>query len=349
MNRKMLGGILLVLGILLIVAGVVVMAVVVPGMKQFPDDVDTTRTYTGEMPVVLNPATFEFMTGLTIELTRHFKTEEVDGDLALVSEEQILSTQGQPLQQIVKNHVIDRKTMEAVSDYPEKWAGKEGLWPREGLALGWPIDTEEKDYTGWSDDLRTTITFKYEGKQDKGGIETYYFTTSSGPQPIDPAHVAVLGLPLELPKEQFQALVAGADVPAPIKMAIPLLMNAIEGDTVPLQYYYEYTGEYWIEPTSGVIIDTKKFEKRQAGLPDEILANVPQLAALPEEQRAAARVTVSEFTYWGLDETIADAKKDAEDAKDTIQLYGTTLPIAAIVAGLLLGLVGLFLFTRKSA
>jgi hypothetical protein len=84
------------------------------------------------------------------------------------------------------------------------------------------------------------------------------------------------------------------------------------------------------------------------GLAEEVIAAVPLLENMSEEQRAGSRVTVSEFTYWGIEQTVADAKKDAEDAKNTIQLYGTTLPIVAIVAGLLLGLVGLFLFLRKS-
>ena len=33
------------------------MFVVVPGMKQWPDDVDTQRTYVGTMPVLLNAET----------------------------------------------------------------------------------------------------------------------------------------------------------------------------------------------------------------------------------------------------------------------------------------------------
>ena len=50
MNRKPLGGLLLVLGIVLIVAALVLRFAIVPGLKQFPGDVDTTRIYTGTMP-----------------------------------------------------------------------------------------------------------------------------------------------------------------------------------------------------------------------------------------------------------------------------------------------------------
>jgi len=54
MNRRALGGVLLILGIALIVVGVLLAAVIVPGMKQFPDDVDTSRYYAGTAPVMLN-------------------------------------------------------------------------------------------------------------------------------------------------------------------------------------------------------------------------------------------------------------------------------------------------------
>lgn len=348
MNRKALGIVLLGLGVVLVIAGIVVIAVVVPSMKQFPDNVDTTRIYTGDMPVLFNPDTFQFMKDLKIDLTRHFKTEAVDGGTALVFEEQTLSSGGQTLEHFIKRYAIDRKTMESVSSYPASWATKDGFWPRQGLVLGWPIDTKKQGYKGWSDDYRKTIDFKFEGEEKHGGINTYLFTTSSGPQPIDPAQVAVLKLPTALPKAQFQSLVEAADVSAVIKAAVPLILSKVEGDSVPLKYYYEYQGQYWVEPRTGVLIDTKKHELRTVGLTDEVLAAIPIFANMTDEQKAAARVVVSDFTYQDTDQTLKDAKKDAQDAITQIQVYGTILPIIAIVMGVVLGLLGAFLFTRKS-
>lgn len=349
MDRKLWGAVALVLGLVLVAAGLLLMFVIVPGMKQFPDDVDTTRNYEGTMPVLLNPQTFEFMKDLDVDLVRHFKTEETDGGVALVLEEQTLSTQGQPLQQLVKHYAIDRKTMEVSDEYPEEWATTEGFWAREGLVLGWPIDSEQKDYTGWSDDYRATVTLKYDGEvtHDRSGMETYYFTASSEPRLIDPEAVTAMGLPAALPKDQLIGLIAGTDMPDLIKNALPNMLEAVEGD-VPLQYYYGYTAEYWIEPTSGVLIDTHKVETRTVGLAEELLANSP-LAALPEEQRAALRIAVFDLDYMATDQSVEDAKKDAQDAIDTIGLYGTTLPLVGIIAGLALAVLGAFLVTRKTA
>jgi hypothetical protein len=348
MNRRFLGGALLGIGIILILAGLILMLVIVPGMKEFPDDVDTTRLYAGTMPVLLNPETFEFMTDLDVELERHFKTEETDGDVALVLEEQTLLSNGQPLQRLVKHYAINRKTMEWAKSYPDDWKNKEGFWDRAGLVMGWPIDTEKKDYVGWSDDYRDTVELVFAGEEERGGIDTYLFTAERPAQPINPEQVDAMGLPTELPTDQFVALVQGGDVPDSVKNMIPLLTSLWKEDTIPLQYYYEYEGKYWVEPQTGVLIDTWKHELRKVGLGEAVVEAVPVLANMDDEQRAASRVAVFDLTYQGIDQTLKDAKKDAEDAIDQINLFGTIIPIIAIVAGVVLGLLGIVLLLQKS-
>ncbi len=353
MNSKTLGGILLALGIVLIAAGVVLMGVIVPGMKQFPDDVDTTRRYVGTMPVLLNAETFEFMTDLEVDLERRFATEETNDGVALVVEEQTLSHNGVPLQELLKRYAIDRKTMEWADDYPDDWAEMDGFWERGGLMLGWPIDTEKKDYQGWSDDYRNTVTLKFEGEieHDRSGLDVYYYTAEYPPREIDPAQVQAVGLPLELPKNQFAALLEDADVSPRLKALLPGVLTAWEEDTVPLDYFYEYEGEYWIEPQTGMLIDTHKHELRKATLGQEFIDALPTLKAyidsLSDEERAASRIPIFEIDYQGTDETVQDAKEDAQDAIDQIELFGTTIPIILIVVGFVLGAGGVFLFLRK--
>lgn len=358
MNRKTIGGLLLVLGLLLIAAGVIVMFVIVPGMKQFPDDVDTTRHYDGTMPVLLNPASLEFMTDLAVDLERHFKTEEVDGDLALVLEEQTLSTQGQPLSQIVKRHAIDRKTMEFASDYPESWAEQAGLIPRQGLVLGWPIDSEKKDYDGWSDDYQSIVplVFVEEQEHPRAGIDTYYYTSQSEAKPIVPLAVAAMGLPTELTHVQLAGLIGGLDITPMIAQALPLMIKQAEWpDPVPLSYVYEYTAEYWIEPVTGVLIDTHKTEIRSVGFSEELMTSlVEQIEGLPIDVDPAIvgeflPVTVFHLEYQATDESVQDAKDDAQDVKEQLSLYGTTLPVAGIVIGLVLGIAGAFMVMRKES
>jgi hypothetical protein len=358
MNRKVLGGVLVLLGVALIVVGLVVAFVVVPNMKQFPADVNTTRTYEGTVPVQLDPTTFQFMTNLSVDLTRHFMTIATDGNLALVKEEQTLSVKDGPvLQEYVKYHAINRKTMEGVENYPAKWNENEGLYGRQGLSLGWPIDTQKKDYPGWSDDYRAVVTLRYEGEIEypRAKINTYYFTSESDPLPIVPEAVAAMHLPTEISQAQLATLVSGMEGLDPvIGQALPLLIKMAEWpDPIPLTYVYGYSGEYWVEPTSGVLIDTHKIEIRSVSVPDDLLtALVGKIEALPIKIdptmiSSLLPITVSHLEYQATDQSVQDAKKDAEDAKSKIHLYGTTLPIVAVLGGVVLGLVGIFLFTRK--
>jgi hypothetical protein len=254
----------------------------------------------------------------------------------------------------VKHHAIDRKSMEAVTDYPEEWSENEYIYGRAGLSLGWPIDSEKKDYDGWSDDYRTIVPLVYKGEQEHGGIDTYYFTSESTPQPIHADTVAVLKLPPALPTVALVGLVSGMEGmdPAIAEMFPMLIEEAGWPALVPLNYTYEYFGEYWVEPTTGVLIDTHKVEIRKVTVPQELMASLAEaIGKLPVQVdpavlSGALPITIQHLEYQGTAESVEEAKKDAEDAKSQLQLFGTTLPIAAIVAGLLLAVVGIFMFTR---
>ena len=340
---------LTIIGVLLLAAGLVLMLAIVPGMKKMPADTDTTRDYEGTMVVLLNPADFTFQKMLPITLQRHFAVTETDGDLALVKEEKTMMSGTTPLQQVVTHYAVDRTTMLATDQYPEDWATSEGFLPREGIVLSWPMDTEQKDYTGWSDDYMSTVplTFAEEATHERSGMTLYKFTSSSDPKPIVPEMVAAMGLPTELPKAQVQQLLGQIDLSAlPGDMLTQLF--AMLPDPVPLGYYYGYDGTYWIDPATGIIVDVEKAEKRSVSLSPDLLEGTP-LALLPEDQMAGLRVPVSDFKYTATDASVEAAKADAEDGASKLQLYGTTLPWIGIVAGAVLLVIGLVLMRRKAA
>jgi hypothetical protein len=316
-------------------------------MKQLPADTDTTRTYEGTMATLVDPQTFETMRELPIALERRFFVVDTEGDAALVKEERSMTSDGQPLQQVVNHYSIDRVTMEWTGDHPEEWAENEGFWPREGHVLGWPIGTEQRDYTGWSDDYMGTVplTFVEEAAHERSGMTLYTFTSAGGPQPIADEMVAGMGLPTELPKAQLALLLGQADLGGIVGALLPTLLEQLP-ETVPLGYSYDYDGTYWVDPATGIIVDTEKRETRTVGLsPDAVEGTA--LALLPEEQLSALRLPIMDFSYTATDASVEEAASDARDAAGTLQLYGTTLPIVAIVAGVILLAVGLLLALRR--
>jgi hypothetical protein len=356
MSRKALGGILAAIGLILIVVGIVVMFVIVPGMKQWPDDVDTTRTYDGSIPTLLvlnaeNPAESQFVPFENVTLTRHVVTEDTDGDYALVLEDITITAPGvdTPLVHNVKRYAVDRHSMEAVdSGYPDDWATTEGFWDiRRGLVLGWGMDVEKKDYLGWSDDYASTVDLVYQGEEEHGGINTYHFTSSGTPQEINPQVVQnALHLPTAMPKDILMTLLSASSMGSLAPMLQPAF-DAYEDPEIPLQYYYEYTADYWVEPQTGVLIDTSKHELRKVGLGEAFLEGTP-LANMGEEQREAMRIPVFDLTYATTEGSIKDAKNDADDAISKINLFGVILPAIAMIAGVLIIVIGGYFFVSRS-
>ena len=129
MRGKRVGIGILVVGLVVIIAALVLKFSVVEGMKQWPDDVDTTRYYEGTLNTMLNAEALEtmdlmniFLHDVPVDISRHYTTEETDGNKAIVreiivvsgpDEETILSTD--------KYYAIHRKNLEAVSNFSNEY------------------------------------------------------------------------------------------------------------------------------------------------------------------------------------------------------------------------------------
>ena len=339
MKRIRLVGLLAAAGTIFVAAGLVLMIAVVPSMEKLPGDTDITRTYTGIMQTMLDPATLAVSKDVPIIITRHVKALATSGDLAEVSESVQMAAGGRTSQNLLSTYAVDRSTLAAVgkAGVPADWTKAAGYWPRTGVVFGWPIGVAKKDLVGWSDDYRAEVPLKFVGvgMNPRSGLTTYHFTSASLARPIVPEQVKLMGLPTQVPKSAIATLVGSADLGplgSIIKQIVPKVVAGLPGTTVPLQYFYSYEADYWIEPTSGVMVDTTKHELRTVGLADSAIKGTA-LAQLPAPQRAAMRIPVSDFTYSQSDQSVTDAAKEARHASRTIGLFGTTLPIAFIVLG----------------
>jgi hypothetical protein len=102
-----------------------------------------------------------------------------------------------------------------------------------------------------------------------------------------------------------------------------------------------------VEPETGVLIDTHKYEHRAVTFPEAViehLANaLTELNMDPDALTQLLPLTVNEFEYQATEQSVADAVADAEDARDTIQLYGTTIPMAMIGVGIIALVAGMYM------
>ncbi len=377
MQDKLLGALLAVGGVLAVVVGLALMLVIVPGMRVFPDDVDTTRTFDMQYLTLLDAETLQFITipeeaADELMIERNVRVEAVEGNTTLIREEQNIINAGEPLVQQIKHYALDRSELTPVETYPADWDGRDGFWPRQGQVIGWPIGVDQVDYVGWNDDTRATSELIYQEEQERGGINTYYYTATGTGEAIAPEHYAVLGLPESLTTMQLAQLAAGLDVEGlELDMSAQLrLIQAIsqalaetqgeDVEAIPLEYVYDYEGEYWIEPATGVLIDTTKFENRAATFPQDLRDRVGEILETSENNQdpeannyvppdaldALLPITVNAFYYEMTADSVQDAVDDATSSRDQLNTFGTTVPIILIFLGVVLGGTGGFLFAR---
>ncbi len=326
-------------GLVLIVAGALLRFVVVPGQAQFPDDVDTTRTYTGTLDIVNAEAlaSFDianaFLTDIPVQIERRVTTEQVDGGQALVrSKAEVIGPTGQVIIGSDDWYTIDRKTMEHVPNFTDEDRVFEG---RSGLVVGWPIDAEPEDYQGWNGDPRTPVTLTYAGEEERGGIDTYVFTASAEPQIIeDPATLA--NFPSAVPKDLIVALAEVIELPPEVAANLPLVLPGLP-DPLPLKYTYSFDAKFWVDPTTGILVDIERRDIRRAVLEIDILpAPVPI-------------TSVYDLEYSSPASTLEEAVDDAQSEGGRLNLYRSTLPNIAFILGglLLLGGGAVLYFTRE--
>ena len=334
MKGKAFGSTALILGVLLLVAGLVMVLVIIPGIAQFPEDVDSNRAYEGELSVMLNAealATMDlaniFIRDVPVTIDRHVQTLEVDGEKALVLDEAVMSGPAGPLQQTEDVYTINRKTMLSIPNFTDDAR----VTDREGLVVGFPIGTEAAAYTGWNGDTLETNTLTFVQEEERAGLNTYYFTAASGPDLIkDPGLLAQF--PPALPKAVIEGLVPVLGLPdeaiAQLGQVLPLLP-----DPIPLSYLYTYETKYWVEPDTGVLIDYDKMESRSVAI------------NLGDQPVPIAEVMHLESVQTA--DSVADAVADAESAQSQLLWLGTVLPYGLIAVGVIAALLGVMALARK--
>jgi hypothetical protein len=336
MGNKKVGFAVLVLGLVLIVAALAVKFVILPGQAQWPADVDTTRYYEGTFQTIINSQALQsmdlaniFLHDIPVTITRHVTTEKVEGGKAIVLEDATIAGPGGLELGSETWYAIDRKTMEAIPDF----SGNDNIINREGLVIGWPIGTEKKEYTGWNGDTLATITLSYVREEERGGLNTYVFEASSPPQEIVAADKLAL-FPPAISKDLLVGLAQNLDLPDAMRERFATILPNLP-DLVPLKYTYEYQATYWVEPTTGVLVDTEKHESRKVAL---------QIEGFPAPVPITA---VYDLRYQGRASSVEEAAQDAKDAKGTLDTFGTTVPLALVAGGLLLAVLGLILVVRR--
>ncbi len=227
-----------------------------------------------------------------------------------------VTTSGRRIGGISSQYAISRTTFEATASHPSGWS----VTNAKGLTVNWPIGAKQQNYTGWVPFTETTTPLKYVRQEQRGGINTYVYQASVPATPIKNQQV-LQSLPKTLPVSLIQG---GAKVGLiPASLAASLAKVFPHATTIPVGYLYQSTATYWVAPATGIVVDLSVTEKQVGGVALPTGKIVPVLPVLSDSYHASPA-------------SVQAAADDATNGSNTIQTFGTTLPIVAAVVGFVL-------------
>src|SRR5262249_49948417 len=182
--------------------------------------------------------------------------------------------------------------------------------PAKGPTVTATLGAKKQDYTGWVPETQPTTTLKYVKQETTQGLTAYVYQTSTQPAQIkDPQVLNVL--PKALPVSVLRALAPVLPLAPAVKAQLGALLPHLT-QPVTLSYTYQLSATYWVEPTTGIVLNTQREEIRNAGL------------ALPGGT-VAGGFPVFDVTTAFTSASVNNAVSDAKDKKSTIDLLASTL------------------------
>jgi hypothetical protein len=316
MKSRVLGAVLVGLGVLALVFAGGLAFVVAPSVAQLPYDMKPTQSV-AEAP---NALFLQITNGVAKVETGPLRstvrvqpdaraTADLEGPLdgtAMVwlAGSEVVRTDTTP-NEVVSAYstslAVDRETAAALQ-WDKHWldtGNNRQTVAYTGHMYKFPFGTERKTYEIFDRDILAAQPAEYEGTETIEGLETYKFTQN------------IRDAVQQLPADRLQALVS------------QLLPGATTGDV-----RYSNTRTVWVEPTTGQFIKVQEQQNKALVAPDG--RSVTILDAL--------------FTY--TDETIKNAAETAGDNRQRLNLVGTWAPLGLALLGLILLVVGIVLALR---
>ncbi|WP_406284931.1 porin PorA family protein [Embleya sp. NBC_00896] len=336
-TNTVLRGVGVAVGLVLIACAFVLAYVITPNyVVRVPDDTDAKRSYAGSFRTLLDAQ--EVAKGnlvaavkrdVPLAVERTVKVEETSGDKALVSDTRTTSAAGNPVEKTDWKYAVDRKTLQPVTSHPADWT----VVDAQGLTVSWPLGAKKRTYTGWRPETKTTTPLTYTRTESKSGVSTYVYEASLPPTRITDSQV-LAGLPPAVPQTTLALVAQLGTLSDAAKQQLAALLPTL-GNPVPLSYTLASADTFWIEPETGIVVDTQRSQQRVAGV------------IAPSSGAFLPLLPVSEVFYQQTPESVKAAADDANDGHDVIMLVGTILPIVVGVVGALLIAAALLIRRRR--
>jgi hypothetical protein len=320
--------------VLMIGAGLMAWWITPSYIARLPGDWNKTRTYTGTIRSLVDPAALAsgnlaaaIKTGVPEKLSRVVKVQQTSGNTALVKDATTVDAAGRPLASLTSNYALDRQSLEATRSHPSNWT----VVNAKGLTVSWPLGAQKHNYTGWVPQTESTTTLRYVKQEQHAGINTYVYQASVPTTPVKNTQL-LRNLPKALPVGLLHTISAAGLISsselAGLARAFP------HATTIPLGYTYSSTSTYWVAPSTGIVVDTSTAERQLGGIKLPTGKVVPLLPVLSD-------------SYHYTSGTVSAAVTDANNGSNTIHTWGVIVPIIAAIVGFLLLLLAVILWLRS--
>jgi hypothetical protein len=297
---------------------------------QLPTDFNASRQFSGTATSLLNPTALQngnfgaaLMANVPVTGQQTVRVLASSGDNARVLNERTLMADGTEIGTTSDTFAVNRNSMEPASTPPADWNAQQA----QGLTVGFPAGAERRDYSAWVADTQSTTPLRFLREESRGGVNTFVYQAEVAPTPIRDQSVLS-----SLPTSLTRAALAGITPSLPITdEQRASLLQAMPGlpDQVPVNYTFQGTTTYWVEPTTGQVVDQQRDVIRSGAIGGPGGSTLGTLPVFNVSTR---------FT----DDSVAAAGREAADRRNSLDNTGRvwpwvlgTLGALAVIAGVL--------------
>jgi hypothetical protein len=282
-------------------------------------------------------------------------------------------------QTLEQQYVLDRRSMKDVdSDKSYAYSPSSQVDRSPAYSVQLPLDTGKGPYQIWKNESGSSYAFTGEGTTKANGItvqllhgtlkgakvQPYYIDTLSSvlPKTLTPAEAAA-----QLKSQGVDATLLTSVVLPQLDPADRAEITSILAQPVNLRYTVDVDTHLGIEKRTGAIVNLRKIDqtiyvspdvtgigRAQLILAEQKYAGKPAVAAasqvLNKLVTSPPRLKAYSYAYSQTPASVADISAYAKNKGDQIDLVKRTVPLALLVAGvvvLVVGLVLLFVARRR--
>ncbi len=368
-------------GVVLVVLAAVWLAVGVPVLARFPDDLDVNARFSGEFSTYVDQETMlplEEPDVQPLRLDRQVAVQSSSFSDVVITED-VTIRPGDQVMRYGFRYVMDRRSMRFGSDpRTEAFSASDVADPAGTHRVQFPLGTSpDRTYRSWNNETGRYSVLRGGSPahfHPEAGVEVVDFD-SALEAPARPYYVDWLveqGFPRELTPTQLAPRLAamGIDVAAVITQVRPqltadeaALLDEVLATPVPIEYRFYFAGQVAIEPQTGSLMDVHARQEGVKAAPDlsgldrlrpllDRYAGIPAVAAVTaglDSLAASPPEKVIELIYRQTAASSAELGAKARSQARKLDLVERWVPWALTVGGVVLLALALVLRRRPPA